>query len=73
MEVPRPAALPSPMTTALSSPLVDSRPQIPPSPEDLDPESPKVMAFRWLLLFGFPPADAAAAVRPDIFKNPGES
>lgn len=57
------------MNTYLPSSLVDTRPHTTPSAEDLDPESCNVRTFRWLLTFGFPPAEAAAAVRPDIFKT----
>lgn len=56
------------MNTCLPAPLVVTRPHIPLTAEDLDPESCSVRAFRWLLAFGFPPAEAAAAVRPDIFE-----
>lgn len=58
------------MISTLSSRFVVTRPHIPLSAEDLDPESSSVRAFRWLLTLGFSAADAAAAVRPDIFKNP---
>ncbi|MBT5903115.1 MAG: hypothetical protein HOH58_13505 [Opitutaceae bacterium] len=73
MEPPIPEPTPAPMISTLSSPLVVTRPHISLSAEDRDPESCNVRAFRWLLTFGFPAAEAAAAVRPDIFKNPTEN
>ncbi|GAB5558783.1 MAG: hypothetical protein SynsKO_04300 [Synoicihabitans sp.] len=69
MEPPIPSSPQTLMTHAISYPPVVTRPHIPRSAEDLNPESTNVRAFRWLLTFGFPAADAAAAVRPDIFKN----
>ncbi|MDB4474767.1 hypothetical protein N9023_07145 [Opitutaceae bacterium] len=61
------------MNTCLTSSFVVTRPYITPTAEDLDPESCNVRIFRWLLTYGFSPAEAAAAVRPDIFKTQNEA
>ena len=34
--------------------------------------TPDMNTFQWLLILGFPPATAAAAVRPDIFRSNAE-